>query len=312
MTDWMVKTRTFSHYCALPDNPYLLGPEYSEDFASSARHQREFEVLESKKLAERRIEVENVLKDHIESDTRSVVLAICGPAVADYHHVYRSKDSKCWWKWTPSDSDLVKLLQGTGHFGDIIQIGWFESFDSCNGLCYAIEDISTGSFIKLDQSLWKDFDIPTRITDDLCDPIQFYRFCAPIEGCQHLRRIYFSFGHPYMQRLLGINSENRKDLDCVLLASWTYYFKQQDMRQFRMYSKDSPKSFPQHPNILNIVTHTGQQVELNLPISFPLFRVKAKFNFSIQELMIHHLRTDFCCWFPFIVVCLGFIYSVWI
>ena len=273
MAEWEVKTRSFSRDSTFPNDPILTSPIFSRE--SAQRHQKEFESFETEILSEWKTNAANALKYYMESDTLSVVMAYCEPAVADYHWVYKREDnqSKPSKDIHPKVSDFVELLRHKGRFGDIIQVELSDGCDAPHGPCYAVDDLRKGSLFNVKPTMWMDVDIPTRITDDLCDPIQFYRFCAPIQGLQHLRRIEFSFDHPYIQRLLSINPRNKKDLDHKLLTSWRYYFEQQNISQFMKFRKNVPKSFPQHPKIMNIITDSGQQVKINLPTSFTLFKI---------------------------------------
>ena len=176
---------------------------------------------EMKKYQDWKRDATNELMRYTQSgcDALQLITDFCKPCTAHYYHLTATElDIEA-----NLDGKLPKCLKGKVQFGDIVEI------DTGRTCTYVVNDVAAGSLFKIGPSAQYIIHIPSTITDELCDPIEFYRVAAPAQEPFHcLDSICFSFGHRYIQRLLGITSENKKDFNCALFAKWKYFFDQEN------------------------------------------------------------------------------------
>eukprot|EP01084_Bolivina_argentea_P115778 205832_1 len=212
--------------CTVSQNP---------DSETAQKYQQAFDEYEKEKFIEWKHATCKILTKHIDDDVFAVIANYCEQSVAHYYSINTTEEyfSGQWIK-DPLRSKIPDFLQGKVRFGDIIHIPGHRGDGT-----YIVNDIDNNLLIQVghDQE-YGSFDgavgIPIEITDELCDPIEFYRFYSPTQGLQYQDFMLFSFKHSYIQTVLGLHAPNYKNVSFnnLLYSKWKYYIAEQKWHRF--------------------------------------------------------------------------------
>ena len=222
---WNVRTLSLSKLCE-----YINGPldNTTLPVVEPPQKKRKYQTLKCDELSRWQSCAENELKQHMEADLLAVVMDYCKPAVAYCHLVHKVYVSPKGHLSPPLLSELSSLpiMQwGKAGLGDIVSV----AYPNRDCALYIVDDVASKSLIKLNHRKCGKIDIPTLITDDLCDPIGFYQFSEPLQEILRIRYLCISFSHRCIRRVLGINAEAQKHFDHASENDWISCFQKQNL-----------------------------------------------------------------------------------
>ena len=274
----------------------LLKPwTYRTNSEEAQKYQQKFDQYEAQRFEDWKHNAGNVLAQYIESNSFKIVANYCEPVAAHFYILEAvdedtNQDSNeesddeestsdmndssedvtaknidyAQWADDYLESKLPNCLKGKVRFGDAVEVPGMRA----SGL-YIVSDAEKGTLIQVGQENTGHIDIPTEITDELCDPIEFYRFYAPTQGLNYQYRISFSFTNPYIQHIFGVRAANENDFNYASFEKWTYSIENDQFISGEFFALGfSDEMKHAQPISIHVITDIDGSFTFSVPINY--------------------------------------------
>eukprot|EP01083_Nonionella_stella_P079435 217963_1 len=260
----------------------LLQPLQKSEAAK--KYQDEYDQYTQKQFNAWKSAVWKLLNHCVDHDLFTLISIYCETSVANYYQIntryddyddnsnsYRYDGGE--WVQDVLHSTIPQCLKGKVQFGDVVEVPGFRG----SGV-YVVSNVNNGKLLRVGHHGSGQIDIPVEITDQLCDPIEFYRFYAPVQGLSYQEYMSFSFNHSYIQKIFGLHSSNKTCFNASSHSNWRFYINE----QMTMCFGDPPPPIQSHPHsftynvayeprVLYVVTDIG---EITVPLVYAQQREK--------------------------------------
>eukprot|EP01083_Nonionella_stella_P014492 40683_1 len=160
---------------------------------TAKRYQDASDQFEKEKLIAWKNNAWKVLNYYIDYDVFVMIASYCARDVAYYYIINTANDDYdgCDFLGNILNSTIPQCLIGKLRFADVVEVPGHRG----SGV-YIVNYVDlidgTGSLLQVGQNGSGQIDIPVSITNELCDPIELYRFCAPTQGLYYKNFIDFA------------------------------------------------------------------------------------------------------------------------
>eukprot|EP01084_Bolivina_argentea_P274486 467887_1 len=257
--------------------------------------QQQYAEFELRKFNEWKHNVWKLFAVHMSFNVFELLMIYCERTVAHYYCINKIKKSVPKYDGGDMIGDVLgcklpSFLQDKVQFGDVIEVpGW----RSC--AIYIVENVGRRLLSPIGWEGNGALYIPVSITNELADPVEFYRFCSPTQGLAYQHAMEFDFSHRYIQNILGIHSlANTNNHNYELYKQWEFRLELQQYFQINpeQYS-ERPFDNPDFTIRFNINSSISAYEinEISVPINYAKHKSKPLIYY-IEQLYEKHVACD--------------------